>query len=188
MNKLSFALLAPLVLSLLIAFSAHAEVTIVAQGSITGQDATSGEQLQNGTQAAVDAINAGGGILGQKLKLVVKDDACDPKQGVAVANQLGGSEVFAVIGTTCSGTSIPASKIFDEEGIIIISPFATNPQYTEQGLKTVFRTCGRDDQQGLAIADYIRKSRKDEALAVVDDKTAYGRGIADEVENAIMLL
>jgi branched-chain amino acid transport system substrate-binding protein len=160
---------------------AYADITIVAQGSVTGQDATSGEQLQNGAQAAIDAINAKDGVLGQKLKLVIKDDACDPKQGVAVANELGDGAVFAVIGTTCSGTSIPASKIFNEEGIIMISPFATNPQLTEQGLNTVFRTCGRDDQQGLAIANYILRHRKTQAVAIVDDKTAYGHGIADEV-------
>ena len=164
---------------------AHADVTIVAQGSITGQDATSGEQLQNGAQAAVDAINAAGGVLGQKLRLVIKDDACDPKQGVAVANQLGDGSVFAVIGPTCSGTAIPAAKIFNEEGIVMISPSATNPQLTEQKLNTVFRTCGRDDQQGQAIADYLIKHHKASSIALIDDKTAYGHGIADEVKRAL---
>jgi branched-chain amino acid transport system substrate-binding protein len=168
-------------LALLAAPPAYADITIVAQGSITGQDAASGEQLQNGAEAAVEAINESGGVLGQKLRLVIKDDACDPKQGVSVANQLGDGSVFAVIGPTCSGTAIPASKIYDEEDIIMISPSATNPQMTEQGLGTIFRTCGRDDQQGLAIADYILHQRKETAVAVVDDKTAYGHGIADEV-------
>ncbi|MGB9151711.1 MAG: branched-chain amino acid ABC transporter substrate-binding protein, partial [Alphaproteobacteria bacterium] len=166
---------------LLAASPARADITIVAQGSITGQDATSGEQLQNGVQAAVDSINASGGVLGQKLRLVIKDDACDPKQGVAVANELGDGSVFAVIGPTCSGTAIPASKIFNEEGIIMISPSATNPELTEQKLNNVFRTCGRDDQQGKAIADYILKNDKAAKVAVIDDKTAYGHGIADEV-------
>jgi branched-chain amino acid transport system substrate-binding protein len=176
----------PLVLLAVLCVSpAYADVTIVAQGSVTGQDATSGEQLQNGAAAAVEAINASGGVLGQKLKLVVKDDACDPKQGVAVANELGDGEAFAVIGPTCSGTAIPASKIFNEEGVIMISPSATNPQLTEQGLDTVFRTCGRDDQQGQAIADYILRHRKVIPVAIVDDKTAYGRGIADEVKRAL---
>lgn len=170
---------------LLAASPAYADVTIVAQGSITGQDATSGEQLQNGAEAAVDAINASGGVLGQKLRLIVKDDACDPKQGVAVANQLGDGSVFAVVGPTCSGTAIPASKIFNEEGIIMISPSATNPQLTEQKLNTVFRTCGRDDQQGQAIADYILKNNKAAKVAIVDDKTAYGHGIADEVRRGL---
>jgi branched-chain amino acid transport system substrate-binding protein len=166
---------------LLAASPVYADINIVAQGSVTGQDATTGEQLQNGAQAAVDAINASGGLLGQKLRLTLKDDACDPKQGVAVANELGDGETFAVIGPTCSGTAIPASRILNEEGIIMISPFATNPQLTEQGLKTVFRTCGRDDQQGKAIADYILSHRKDSNIAILDDKTAYGHGIADEV-------
>ncbi len=170
---------------LLTTLPAHADITIVAQGSITGQDATSGEQLQNGAQAAVDAINAKGGVLGQQLKLLIKDDACDPKQGVAVANELGDGSVFAVIGPTCSGTAIPASKIFNEEGVIMISPSATNPQLTEQGLNTVFRTCGRDDQQGKAIADYILAHNKTANIAIVDDKTAYGHGIAEEVKRGL---
>ncbi|MDR3450919.1 MAG: branched-chain amino acid ABC transporter substrate-binding protein [Alphaproteobacteria bacterium] len=167
--------------TLLLATPAYADVTIVAQGSMTGQDATTGEQLQNGAAAAVEAINAKGGVLGQKLKLVLKDDACDPKQGVSVANELGDGSVFAVVGPTCSGTAIPAAKIFAEEGIVMVSPSATNPQLTEQGLTNVFRTCGRDDQQGKAIADYILKHQKNAAIALIDDKTAYGHGIADEV-------
>jgi branched-chain amino acid transport system substrate-binding protein len=170
---------------LLFAQSAYADVTVVAQGSITGQDAMSGEQMQNGAQAAVDAVNESGGVLGQKLKLVIKDDACDPKQGVTVANELGDGSIFAVIGPTCSGTAIPASKVFNEEGILMISPSATNPQLTDQKLSTVFRTCGRDDQQGQAIAEYILKNDKDASVAIIDDKTAYGRGIADEVKRAL---
>jgi len=170
---------------LLLIPSAYADVMIVAQGSITGQDATSGEQMQNGAEAAVEAINASGGILGQKLHLVIKDDACDPKQGVAVANSLGDGSVFAVIGPTCSGTAIPAAKIFNEEGVVMISPSATNPQLTEQGLNNVFRTCGRDDQQGQAVADYILKHHTQLPVAVVDDKTAYGHGIAEEVRQRL---
>jgi len=169
----------------LVASPASAEIVLVAQGSITGQDATSGEQLQNGAQAAVDAVNAADGVLGQKLRLIIKDDACDPKQGVAVANELGDGSVFAVIGPTCSGTAIPASKIFNEEGVLMISPSATNPQLTEQKLNTVFRTCGRDDQQGKAIADYILKNDKSAAVAIIDDKTAYGHGIAEEVKRSL---
>jgi branched-chain amino acid transport system substrate-binding protein len=152
---------------------------------MTGQDATTGEQLENGAQAAVDAANESGGVLGQKLRLVIKDDACDPKQGVAVANELGDGSVFAVIGPTCSGTALPASKVLNEENILMVSPSATNPQLTEQKLDTVFRTCGRDDQQGQAIADYILLNKKNASVAIVDDKTAYGHGIADEVKRAL---
>jgi len=170
---------------LLFAPAAYADITIVAQGSVTGQDATSGEQMQNGAEAAVDAINASGGVLGQKFHLIIKDDACDPKQGVAVANSLGDGSVFAVVGSTCSGTAIPASKIFNEEGIIMISPSATEVQLTEQGLNTVFRTCGRDDQQGQAVADYVLKHYKTAPIAIVDDKTAYGHGIAEEVRHRL---
>ncbi|MDE2029203.1 MAG: branched-chain amino acid ABC transporter substrate-binding protein [Alphaproteobacteria bacterium] len=170
---------------LLLAAPAHADVTIVAQGSITGQDAPSGEQMQNGAQAAVDAINAKGGVLGQKIKLVIKDDACDPKQGVAVANELGDGSVFAVIGPTCSGTAIPASRIYNEEGIIMISPSATNPALTEEGFDNIFRTCGRDDQQGRAVARYILAHHRNAKVALIDDKTAYGRGIADQVRSGL---
>ncbi|MDE1900391.1 MAG: branched-chain amino acid ABC transporter substrate-binding protein [Alphaproteobacteria bacterium] len=161
---------------------ARADITIVAQGSITGQDATSGEQLKNGAEAAVDAINAHGGVLGQKLHLIIRDDACDPKQGVAIANELGDGSVFAVIGPTCSGTAIPAARIYNEEGVIMISPSATNPELTEQGYADIFRTCGRDDQQGKAVADYMLRHDKTANIAVIDDKTAYGHGIAAEVE------
>lgn len=182
MKKTSLGFLALLLAAAPVASPAYADITIVAQGSITGQDATSGEQLQQGAQTAVDVINDNGGILGQKIHLIIKDDACDPKQGVAVANELGDGDVFAVIGPTCSGTAIPASKIFNEEGIIMISPSATNPELTDKNLNNVFRTCGRDDQQGQAIATYILNTRHDAKVAVIDDKTAYGHGIADEVK------
>ena len=131
--------------------------------------------------AAVDAINAQGGVLGQKLHLVIKDDACDPKQAVAIANELSGEDVFAVIGHMCSGSAIPASKNYNEEGILMISPSATSPALTEQGFDNVFRTCGRDDQQGPIVANFISKHYAGKNVAIVQDKTAYGQGLADEV-------
>jgi len=163
-------------------FPAYAEITIAAVGPITGQDATTGEQMQHGVQAAIDAINEEGGVLGEKLKLVIKDDACDPKQSVAIANQLGGEKIFAVVGPMCSGSAIPASKIYNEEGIIMISASATSPQLTEQGFDNVLRTCGRDDQQGAVVAEYIAKKFADKNIAIIQDKTAYGQGLADEVK------
>jgi len=163
-------------------FPAYAEITIAAVGPITGQDATTGEQMQHGVQAAIDAINEEGGVLGEKLKLVIKDDACDPKQAVAIANQLGGEKIFAVVGPMCSGSAIPASKIYNEEGIIMISASATSPQLTEQGFDNVLRTCGRDDQQGAVVAEYIAKKFADKNIAIIQDKTAYGQGLADEVK------
>lgn len=175
------------IIALLVVFlnnvtAAHADITIAAVGPITGQDATTGEQMQRGVQAAIYAINEDGGVLGEKLKLIVKDDACDPKQSVAIANQLGGEKIFGVVGPMCSGSAIPASKIYNEEGIIMISASATSPLLTEQGFDNVLRTCGRDDQQGAVVADYIAKKYADKNIAIIQDKTAYGQGLADEVK------
>ena len=161
---------------------AYADINIAAVGPMTGQDAPTGEQMQRGAEAAVESINASGGVLGQKLHLVIKDDACDPKQAVAVANQLSGADIFAVIGHMCSGSAIPASKNYNEENILMISPSATSPLLTEQKLNNVFRTCGRDDQQGGLVGDYIAKNFAGKSIAIVQDKTAYGQGLADEVK------
>jgi branched-chain amino acid transport system substrate-binding protein len=170
-----------LVLLLLIAAPARADIAIALVAPITGQDAPSGEQMQRGAEAAVAAINDAGGVLGQKLKLTIKDDACDPKQSVAIANALGGEDVVAVIGPNCSGSAIPASRVYNEEGILMITPSATAPALTAQGFGNVFRTCGRDDQQGAAVADFITKNYAGKKVAVVDDKTAYGKGLGDVV-------
>ena len=167
---------------------AFADINIAAVGPITGQDAPTGEQMQHGAEAAVAAINAGGGVLGQKLNLIIKDDACDPRQAVAIANELGGEDVFAVIGHMCSGSAIPASKIYNEEGILMVSPSATSPVLTDQGFDNVFRTCGRDDQQGEAITAFIAKDYPGKRIALVDDKTAYGKGLADVVRADLVRL
>ena len=166
----------------MVAASAHADITIAVQGPVTGQDAPTGEQMQRGATAAVAAINEAGGVLGQKLKLIVRDDACDPKQAVAVANELSGADVFAVVGPMCSGAAIPAARIYNEENIPMISPSATSPSLTEHGFTNVFRTCGRDDQQGAIIADLINSRYRRRPVAIVQDKTAYGQGLADVVK------
>src|SRR4051812_18485627 len=178
MKKLAIPLLA---LGLLQAAPVRAQdITIALVGPITGANAAFGEQMQRGAEAAVKAINAKGGVMGKKLNLLVGDDACDPKQAVSVANQMAGRKVVAVIGHFCSGSSIPASNVYNEEGILQITPASTNPQLTERGLKNVFRTCGRDDQQGKVGADYIAQHFKGKPIAVIDDKSAYGKGLADE--------
>ena len=168
-----------------LASPAHADINLAAVGPMTGQDATTGEQMQRGAEAAVAAINASGGVLGQKLRLVVKDDACDPKQAVAIANELSGEGTFAVIGHMCSGSAIPASKVYSEEGIIEISPSATSPLLTEQGYDNVFRTCGRDDQQGDIVAQFIAAKYPKKNIAIVQDKTAYGQGLAEQVQKTL---
>jgi branched-chain amino acid transport system substrate-binding protein len=186
MKKLAISLLA---LGLMQAGAARAQdITIALVGPITGANAAFGEQMQHGAEAAVKAINAKGGVMGKKFTLLVGDDACDPKQAVSVANQMAGKKVAAIIGHFCSGSSIPASNVYAEEGILQITPASTNPQFTERGLTNVFRTCGRDDQQGKVGAEYIAKNFKGKPIAVVDDKSAYGKGLADEARKNLKAL
>lgn len=168
--------------SLLFAMPAFADINVAVVGPMTGQQATKGEEMRKGAELAVADLNAAGGVLGQKLKLAIGDDACDPKQAVAVANQMITRGMVFVAGHYCSGSSIPAAPLYAEEGVLQISPGSTNPQLTEQGLDTTFRVCGRDDQQGPVSAQYIIKHFKGKKVAVLQDKTAYGKGIADQVK------
>lgn len=164
---------------------AKADIAVATAGPITGQYATFGEQMKKGMEQAVADINAAGGVLGQKLKMEVGDDACDPKQAVAVANQLAKAGVKFVAGHFCSGSSIPASQVYAEEGVLQISPASTNPKLTEQGLKNVFRVCGRDDQQGKIAGKYLLDNYKGKNVAILHDKSAYGKGLADETQKAL---
>nr|VFJ47492.1 MAG: amino acid/amide ABC transporter substrate-binding protein, HAAT family [Candidatus Kentron sp. FW] len=157
-----------------------ADIRIALVAPITGQSAAFGEQMRRGATAAVKDINASGGVLGQQLILEIGDDACDPKQAVAVANQMAHKGVVFVAGHFCSGASIPASEVYAEEGILQISPGSTNPKLTDRGLDNVFRTCGRDDQQGIVAGNYISDHFADVNVAILHDKTAYGKGLADE--------
>jgi branched-chain amino acid transport system substrate-binding protein len=174
-----------LTMLLLAAAPVRADITIAAMEPLTGQDAATGEQMRRGIDAAAAAVNAAGGILGQQVKVVYKDDACDPKQGVAVANQLGGEHVAAVIGPVCSGVAIPIAPILNEEGLVMISPSATNPAVTESHFDNVFRVCGRDDQQGTAVGKYVAQHFGTKKIAILHDKTAFGHGLADEMKKAL---
>ena len=165
--------------------AAWSQITIATAGPMTGQYASFGEQMRRGAEMAVADLNAKGGVLGKKLVLRIGDDACDPKQAVAVANQFASEGVALVAGHFCSGSSIPASKVYAEEGILQMSPASTNPTLTEQGLPNVFRVCGRDDQQGLVAGDYLAKNFKGKKIAIVHDKTAYGKGLADETKKQL---
>jgi branched-chain amino acid transport system substrate-binding protein len=158
---------------------AHAEIKLGVAGPITGPNAAFGAQLVNGVQQAVEDLNAKGGILGQKVVVVTGDDVSDPKQGVSVANKFVGDGVQLVVGHFNSGVTIPASEVYQENGAIVISPSATNPKLTERGMWNVFRTCGRDDQQGKLWADYAKANLAGKKIAVVHDKTTYGQGLAD---------
>ena len=155
-------------------------------GPITGQYASFGAQMKNGGQLAVEDINAAGGVLGKKLDLEIGDDACDPKQAVAVANQMTGNNVALVAGHYCSGSSIPASKVYAEANMVQISPASTNPAFTDNRAgPNIYRVCGRDDQQGGVAGKYIASHFADKNVAFVHDKTAYGKGLADETKKAM---
>jgi len=180
-TKFKHALVAAAAVTVLAASPVKADITISTAGPMTGQYASFGEQMKRGAEQAVKDINAAGGVLGQKLKLVVGDDACDPKQAVAVANKFVSQKVVFVAGHFCSGSSIPASKVYSEEGILQISPASTNPKLTDEGGPNVFRVCGRDDQQGVVAGGYLAKNYKGKKVAILHDKTAYGKGLADAV-------
>lgn len=165
--------------------AAQAEVTIATAGPITGQYAIFGEQMKRGAEMAVADLNASGGVLGEQIKLEVGDDACDPKQAVAVANQMVNKGVIFMAGHFCSGSSIPASDVYAEEGILQISPASTNPALTERGLDNVFRVCGRDDQQGTIAGNYLADKHAKAKIAIVHDKQAYSKGLADNTKRQL---
>jgi len=165
--------------------SATAQVKFGMGGPITGPSAATGAQMKNGVDQAVADINAAGGILGQKISVTYGDDASDPKQGVSVANKFSADGVKFVIGHYNSGVSIPSSEVYQENGILQISPASTNPTLTERKMWNIFRVCGRDDQQGTVAGEYILKHFKGKKIAVVHDKTTYGKGLADETKKTI---
>jgi branched-chain amino acid transport system substrate-binding protein len=168
-----------LALSLLLAGAAQAQVKLAVAAPVTGANAAFGAQLTQGVQQAAEDINKAGGILGQKIQVEVVDDVSDPKQGVSVANKLVGDGVKFVIGHFNSGVTMPASDVYAENGILFITPSATNPKITDRKLWDAFRTCGRDDQQGMVWAEFARDKLKGKKIAVIHDKTTYGKGLAD---------
>jgi branched-chain amino acid transport system substrate-binding protein len=174
-----------LVIAIAAAGAANAQVKFGMGGPITGPSAATGAQMKNGVDQAVEDINKAGGILGQKLTATYGDDASDPKQGVSVANNFAGEGVKFVIGHYNSGVTIPASSVYQENGILEITPASTNPTVTERNMWNIFRVCGRDDQQGQVAGDYILKHFKGKKIAVVHDKTTYGKGLADEMKKTI---
>ncbi|WER45309.1 branched-chain amino acid ABC transporter substrate-binding protein [Cupriavidus sp. WKF15] len=152
---------------------------------LTGGIAHLGKDNENGARLAVEEVNKTGLEIGGKkikLELIGEDDAGDPKTGTAVAQKLVDAKVAAVVGHLNSGVSIPASKIYSDAGIVQISPSSTNPDYTKQGFKTTYRVVATDAQQGPALANYAAKSLHAKSVAIVDDATAYGKGLADEFE------
>jgi branched-chain amino acid transport system substrate-binding protein len=177
-----------LALGAAIAFAgaAQADIKMAVTGPLTGPNAAFGAQLKNGVEQAVEDINAAGGILGQKIVLSYGDDVSDPKQGVSLANKFSGDGVKYVVGPFNSGVTMPSSEVYQENGILEITPSATNPKITERGMWNIFRTCGRDDQQGEVAGKYILTKFKGKKIAVVHDKTTYGQGLADETKKEVL--
>ena len=169
-----------------IATTAQAQVKFGVGAPITGGSAAFGAQIKNGVEQAIEDINAAGGILGQKVVLYVGDDRADPKEGVSVANKFAADGVKFVIGHFNSGVTIPASDVYRENGLLAITPGATNPGVTDRpGLWNMFRTCGRDDQQGGVAGGIIAAMFKGKRVAMVHDKTTYGQGLAEETKKTI---
>jgi branched-chain amino acid transport system substrate-binding protein len=171
--------------SVAFAGTASAQLKVGVAGPFTGPNAAFGAQLKNGAEQAAADLNAKGGINGQKIELSFGDDQSDPKQGVSVANKFVGDGVKFVIGHFNSGVTIPASEVYAENGILVISPSATNPKVTDRKLWNVARTCGRDDQQGEVAGKYIASKFKGKKVAIVHDKTTYGKGLADETQKSM---
>src|SRR5438067_4858904 len=170
------------------AAQAGSEVKLGHVGPLTGGIAHLGKDNENGVRLAIDEANAAGiKIDGKDVKftMVAEDDQADPKVGTTVAEKVVDAKVVGVVGHLNSGTSIPASPIYNQAGIPVISGSATNPKLTEQGFKNQFRVVGRDDQQGPAIASYLANERKPKLVAIVDDASAYGEGLANEVEKTL---
>ena len=161
------------------------DITIAVAGPMTGPVASIGEQMKRGAEAAAAAINDAGGVNGRKIKIVIEDDACDPKQAVAVANLIVGQQIKYVDGHACSGSSIPASDVYADNNVLMMSPASSNPVLTEKGHATIMRLYPRDDRQGEFIAPWIAEKYKGKKIAILHDKSAYGKGLAQVVKDKL---
>ncbi len=177
--------LAVIFLAILAAPDTHADIRIGVAAPLTGHYAWNGEETRAGAYMALEDLNTAGGVLGQTLVPVLVDDFCDPDQALAAASKLVAEGVSFVVGHQCSGAAIPASRVYEDAGIILISPAATNARLTDRGLRYTFRTCGRDDQQGTMVGDYIAAKWSGADVAIVDDGQAYGQGVAEEAKRRL---
>jgi len=166
--------------------SAQAEsLKIGIAGPVTGPVAQYGDMQKIGAMMAIRQINEAGGVNGQQLEGVIYDDACDPKQAVAVANRIVNDDIRHVIGHLCSSSTEPASDIYEEEGVMMITAASTSPSITEKGYELIFRTIGLDSLQGSLAADHISDKVKPERLAIIHDKQQYGEGLASTVKDLL---
>jgi branched-chain amino acid transport system substrate-binding protein len=166
---------------------AYADILIGIGAPFSGDYSAFGAQILKGAEAAAAKINAAGGINGEKILFTVRDDSSDPAQGMAVANKFVADGVKFVIGHYNSGVSIATSEIYARNGILMVSPASTNPYFTDRPkpLWNTFRTCGRDDRQGDVAGAYIAEKFKDAKIAIVDDRTPYGKGLANATRKAL---
>jgi len=161
------------------------EILIGIAGPMTGDQSKLGGDIERGAQLAVDEWNAKGGILSRQIGLEVGDDQHDPKQAVSVANKMINLGIVGMVGHFNSSASIPASSVYHDAGVPMITPASTNPKLTEQGYDNVFRVVGRDDQQGKVAADFVAKHLKAKRVAILHDKTTYGQGLAKEFQKSL---
>lgn len=179
-------LFAAIALAGLTSYSVAADtIKIALAGPVTGPVAQYGEMEFVGAKMAIEQINKAGGVNGQQLEGVVYDDACDPKQAVAVANKIVNDEVKFVVGHLCSSSTQPASDIYEDEGILMITPASTSPDLTARGHKLIFRTIGLDNMQGPTAGKYIAEHIKPKTVAIIHDKQQYGEGIATAVKQTL---
>lgn len=161
------------------------EIVIGVAGPMSGDLAEFGAQLRHGAELAVADVNAAGGLLGKQVRLVIGDDQCDPKRAVRVASNLVDQGVVFVDGHFCSGSSIPASRVYEDQGVVQMTPASTNPKLTEQGISTLFRITGRDDRQGTFAGPWLAREFAGRNVAILDDGSAYGREVAVETARAM---
>ncbi len=183
MNKILSGLLIAGIISSTSSVLMAKTIKIGVAGPFSGPYAAFGDQMWHGASQAAEDINKKGGINGDQIELVKADDVCEPKQAVSVAHRLVNNEdVTAVIGHFCSSSTVPASDVYADAQALMITPASTNPVITDRGLTTIFRTCGRDDQQGFVAADFITNKLHAKQVAVIHDKDTYGKGLADAMK------
>jgi branched-chain amino acid transport system substrate-binding protein len=165
------------------------DIRIAVVGSLTGPLAGAGDQLKRGAELAAKDINAAGGVNGRKIVLSIEDDACDPKQAVSVANRVVGEQVVLVDGHVCSGASIPASAVYAEYGVLMMTPASVNSKLTDnafaKGWPTIMRFYARDDNQGKIVGAWMADRYRNKKIAFVHDKSTYGKNLADQVKASL---
>jgi branched-chain amino acid transport system substrate-binding protein len=185
MARMALLMVSVILAAAFFAPAAEADIQIGVASAMTGGLAWFGEQYERAAKQAIEYLNAKGGVLGQKIELIVGDDACDADQAVALARKLVSDGAVFVVGHLCSHSSIAAAKVYEAARILMISPSSASAKLTDEGRPNVFRVCGRDDRQGAMVADYLTKHWADKKIAVLDDGTVWGAGIANAVRRGL---